>query len=199
MMQGWLPKVIIRNCICNKYGIDYDETFCPVLRFESVQTLIALAAEYKLQLHQLDVATAFLNGELKEEIYMKQPEQFEVKGKEHLVCKLKRSIYGLKQSSRCWNEALDKHLKKMGFKQSKNDPCIYILNSGGEIFIIAVYVHDIILAGKTSEHIQKFINAIAEKFDITDMGKLHHFVGIKINYLNSGNIWIAQLAYVRKF
>ena len=132
-----------------------------MVRFESVRTLIALAAIHKLQLHQLDVATAFLNGELKEEIYMKQPEQFEVKGKEHLVCKLKRSIYGLKQSSRCWNEALDKHLKKMGFKQSKNDPCIYILNSGGEIFIIAVYVHDIILAGKTSERIQKFINAIA--------------------------------------
>ena len=82
----------------------------------------------------------------------------------------------------------------MGFKQFKNDPCIYILNSGGEIFIIAV-----ILAGKTSECIQKFISAVAEKFDITDMGKLHHFVGIKINYLNSGNIWIAQLAYVRKF
>ena len=101
MMQGWLLKVINRNCICNRYGIDYDETFCPVLRFESVQTLIALAAEYKLQLHQLDVATAFLGGELKEEIYMKQPEQFEVKRKEYLVCKLKRSLYGLKQSSRC--------------------------------------------------------------------------------------------------
>ena len=105
-----------------KYGIDYDETFCPVVRFELVQTLIALAAVHKLQHHQLDVTTAFLNGELKEEIYMKQPEQFEGKGKEHLVCKLKRSIYGLKQSSRCWNEALDKHLKKMGFKQSENDP-----------------------------------------------------------------------------
>ena len=99
-----------------------------------------------------------------------------MKGKEHLVCKLKRSIYDLKQSSRCRNEALDKHLKKIGFKQSKKDPSwIYILNSGGEIFIIAVYVDDIILTGKTSECIQKFINAKAEKFDITDMGKLHHF------------------------
>ena len=104
---------------------------------------------------------------------MKQLDQFDVKGKEHLVYKLNRSIYGLKQSSRFWNEALDKHLKKMGFKQSENDPCIYILNSGGEIFIIAVYVDDIIQAGKTSERIQKFINVIIEKFDITDMGKLY--------------------------
>ena len=86
----------------------------------------------------------------------------------------------------------------MVFKQSNNDPCIYILKSGGEIFIIDVYVDDITLAGKTSERIQKFTNAIAEKFNITDMGKLHHFVGIKISYLVSGNIGIGQLAYVRK-
>ena len=86
----------------------------------------------------------------------------------------------------------------MGFKQFKNDPCIYILNSGGKIFIIAVYVDDIILAGKISERIKKFINAVAEKFDITDIGQLHHFVGIKINYLNSENIWIGQPAYVGK-
>ena len=86
----------------------------------------------------------------------------------------------------------------MGLKQSKNDPCTCILNSGGEIFIIAVYFDDIIQAGKTSERIQKFISAIAENFDITDMGKLHHFVGIKIKYLNSGNIWIGEPVYVRK-
>ena len=79
-----------------KYGIDYNETFCPVVRFESVRTLIALAVKHKLQFHQLDVTTAFLNVELKEEMYMKQPEQFEVKEKQHLVCKLKRSSYGLK-------------------------------------------------------------------------------------------------------
>ena len=103
----------------------------------------------------------------------------------------------MKQSSRCWNEALDKHLK-CGFKQSKNDPCIYVLDSGGEIFLTAILIDDIIFTGKTSERIQKFINAIAEKFNITDMGKLHHFVGIKIKYLNSGNIWIRQPAYVRK-
>ena len=79
---------------------------------------------------------------------MKQPEGFEIKGKEHLVCQLKKSIYGLKQSSRCWNEALDKHLKSMNFKQSANDPWIYILQYEDEVFIIAVYVDDIILGGK---------------------------------------------------
>ena len=92
---------LVAQGFSQKYGVDYDETFCPVVRFESVRTLIALAAKNDLELHQLDITTAFLNGELKEEIYMKQPEEFVLKGKEHLVCKLKRSIYGLKQSPRC--------------------------------------------------------------------------------------------------
>ena len=168
------------------------------MRFKSVHALIALAAKKKLHLHQLDVTTAFLNGELKGEIYMKQPDGFAVKGNEHLVCKLKKSIYGLKQSSRCWNEALDKHLKKMGFKQSSYDPCIYVLNSGEEIVIIAVYIDDIIIAGKTEEIVQQYIKKIAEKFDVTDMGTLHHFLGMKITYADSGNIWIGQPTYVRE-
>ena len=196
-VKRYKARLVAQGCN-QKYGIDYDETFCPVVRFESVRALIALAAKQKLQLHHLDVATAFLTGELDEEIFMKQPQQFEEKGKESLVCKLKRSIYGLKQSSRCWNEALDKHLKKMGFRQSNNDPCIYILQSGGETFIIAVYVDDIILAGNTSESIQTFIKGIAEKFKVSDMGRLHHFVGIKIGYLESGKIWMGQPTYVRK-
>ena len=134
-----------------KYGTDYNETFCPVVRQESLRLLITLSVQYGLKLHQVDVATAFLNGTLEEEILMKQPEGFEVKGKEHLVCKLKSSIYGLKQSPRCWNAALDNQLKEMGFTQSENDPCIYHKNIGGEMFYIAVYVDDIILAGKQKE------------------------------------------------
>ena len=163
------------------YGIDYDETFCPVVKLESVRTVAALAAKHNLKLHQLDITTAFLNGELKEDIYMKQPEGFEVKDKEHLVCKLKRSIYGLKQSPRCWNKAFDKHLKKLGLIQSTNYPCVYILDSDsvGEIFIVSVYVDDIILAGKSPERIMEFIKKIAERFNVKVMGNLHHFLRVK--------------------
>ena len=128
---------------------------------------------------------------------MKQPDGFAVKGEEHLVCKLKKSIYGLKQSPRCWNEALDKRLKNMAFKQSSDDRCIYMLNSGGEIVIIAVYVDDIIIAEKTEEVVQQYIKEIAEKFDVTDMGTLHHFLGMKITYTDSGDIWIGQPTYAR--
>ena len=90
-----------------KFGVDYEETFSPVVRFESIRCLLALGAQHKLKLHQMDVSTAFLHGKLTEEIFMRQPEGFAEPGKEHLVCRLKRSIYGLKQSPHCWNYALD--------------------------------------------------------------------------------------------
>ena len=108
-----------------RYGIDYDKTPSPVVRFESIRTVVALSVQKGLKLHQLDVTSAFLNGELEDEVYMKQPEGFEVEGKEDLVYKLNKSLYGLKQSSRCWNSVLDEHLKSTGFVQA--DPCIYCL------------------------------------------------------------------------
>ena len=141
---------LVAQGFSQKYGLDYDETFSPVVRFESLRTVIALAVQNGLKLHQMDVTTAFLNGELDEEVYMKQPEGFAEKGQEDLVCKLKRSIYGLKQSPRCWNSALDNQLKRMGFVQAKGDPCIYMA-SEGEMFMIAVYVNDIVLAGKSDK------------------------------------------------
>ena len=93
-------------------GLDYKETFSPVARFESVRAVLALAAQMDLKIHQMDVATAFLNGELQELVYMNQPKGFVENGKEEMVCRLRRSIYGLKQSPRCWNSALDEHLKE---------------------------------------------------------------------------------------
>ena len=101
-----------------QYGLDYDETFSPVARFESLRTLLALAVQDGLHVHQMDVTTAFLDGKLKEEVYMDQPEGFVIQGKESLVCKLKHRLYGLKQAPRCWNFILDKRLKEMGFVQT---------------------------------------------------------------------------------
>ena len=97
-------------------GLDYDETFSPVIRFESLRALVSFAVQKNLTLHQLDITSAFLNGHLEEEIFMNQPEGFVEKKKEHLVCKLKQSIYGLKQAPRCWNTVLDAHLQEMGFQ-----------------------------------------------------------------------------------
>ena len=178
-----------------QYGQDYDETFSPVVRFESLRTVIALSVQNGLKLHQMDVTTAFLNGELKEEVYMRQPEGYTVKGKENLVCRLEKSIYGIKQSSRCWNSALDTHLKKMGFVQSAGDPCLY-MSSEGEMFLIAVYVDDILLAGKSDKRMAKVKQALSQQFQVKDMGELHYFLGVRvIQDPSTGSVWIGQQSY----
>ena len=128
-IERYKACLVAQGC-SQKYGVDYDETFSPVVRPESIRTLIALSVQDGLKLHQMDVTTAFLNGDLDGEIYMKQPEGFASEGQE-----LKKSIYGLKQAPRCWNAVLDVQLKKMGFSQSTSDPCIY-KSSEEEPFLI---------------------------------------------------------------
>ena len=179
-------------------GADYDETFCPVVRMESVRTVIGWAVRNGLKLHQLDVTAAFLNGELEEEVYMRQPEGFVAEGREHLVCKLRRSIYGLKQSPRCWNFTLDSYLKKIGFLQSTSDPCVYI-TAGEEMAVIGVYVDDIVIACKSDERLEQIKQDICQTFDVKDLGKLHHFLGMKIVQNDAtGDVWMGQPAYIER-
>ena len=113
------------------------------------------------------------------------------------MCKLNRSLYGLKQSPRCWNHTLDTQLKDMGFNQTKSDPCLYV-STEGELFIVAVYVDDILLAGKSDQRIKEVKNALSNKFDVKDMGKLEYFLGVKINQnLSNGDIWLGQPSYTQ--
>ncbi len=144
---------LVAQGFTQKFGSDYDKTFCPVAR---QRALLALSVQYGLKIHQIDVATAFLNGNLEEEwrcIWLNRKVSY---GREHLVCKLKKSIYGLKQSPRCWNTALDTYLKKIGFTQSNSDPCIYYKGIGGELVYMGVYV---IFAAKTDEQLKNSLAA----------------------------------------
>ena len=192
-------RLVAQGCT-QRFGLDYEETFSPVVRFESVRSVLALGAQHKLQLHQMDVSTAFLHGELPEEVYMTQPEGFIEQGKEHLVCRLKRSIYGLKQSPRCWNHALDSQLKGMGFEQTSSDPCLYVrLDSEGEMFLVAVYVDDIILGGRSEAKLNAVKEELSRRFEMKDLGPLHHFLGVKvIQDRLTGVIWIGQPSYTEK-
>ena len=183
-----------------KFGLDYEETFSPVVRFESIRSVVALGVQHKLQLHQMDVSTAFLHGELAEEVYMRQPEGFVEQGKEHLVCRLKRSIYGLKQSPRCWNHALDSKLREMGFEQTSSDPCLYVhFDSEGVMFLVAVYVDDIVLGGRSEAKMNAVKKELSQKFEMKDLGPLHHFLGVKViqDHLTE-IIWIGQPSYTEK-
>ena len=130
-------------------GTDYDKVFSPVARHTSLRSLLALANAHDLEIHQMDVKTAFLNGTLDCEIFMSQPEGFVDPKKPDYVCKLKKSIYGLKQSARCWNVTLDEYLRSNGYRKSNADDCLYVKSikkADGHIsfVILGVYVDDII-------------------------------------------------------
>ncbi len=111
------------------FGVDYNETFAPVAKFVSIRCILALAAIEDMEIHQMDVKTAFVNGDLEEEIYMEQPEGFTHEG-EHLVCKLHKSLYGLKQSPRAWNQKLNTFLKNIEFTKSDADFSVYVAQVG---------------------------------------------------------------------
>ena len=178
-----------------QYGLDYDETFSPVARFESLRTILALAVQCDFHVHQIDVTTAFLNAKLCEEVHMEQPEGYAVSGRENHVCKLKHSIYGLKQAPRCWNVILDQRLKELGFTQVVSDPCIYV-SKEKEPLMIGIYVDDILFAGKNERKINEIKTALSAKFDVKDLGELRYFLGVNVvqNHEN-GTTWIGQPVY----
>ena len=196
-VQRYKARLVAQG-FTQKYGTDFDETFCPVVRQESLRLLMALSVQHGLTLHQFDVTTAFLNGTLDEEVYMQQPQGFTCQGKEELVCKLKKSIYGLKQSPRCWNSTLDAYLKKLGFVQTASDPCIYYQKTDKDIVYIGVYVDNIILAGRDEKRLQEIKGDFSKKFDIKDLGELKYFLGMKVVQDKGNNyIWIGQPAYTK--
>ena len=151
-------------------GIDYDETFAPVAKFTSIRVVLAIAAVLDLDLTQMDVDTAFLYGLLEDEIYMKQPEGYVVSGKEEFVCKLKRGLYGLKQSPRIWNGTLDKFLQEQGFVPCTVDPCIYVHQAEGWTLIVVVYVDDLIIADNNKELKAAFVRELKNRFSMKDLG-----------------------------
>ncbi|GJY44755.1 retrotransposon protein, putative, ty1-copia subclass [Tanacetum coccineum] len=135
-------------------GIDYEETFSPVADIRAIRILIAIAAFYDYEIWQMDVKTAFLNGYLNEEVYMEQPEGFVSQKFPNRVCKLKRSIYGLKQASRQWNKRFDDEIKKFGFSQNQDEPCVYVKASGSYVTFLILYVDDILIMGNNIPMLQ---------------------------------------------
>jgi hypothetical protein len=141
-----------------KEGIDYEETFTPVARYTSIRTIITLAAKMKWKLHQMDVKTAFLNGFIKEEVYIEQPQGFEVEDKRSHVCRLKKSLYGLKQAPRAWYGYIDSFLTSLGFTKNKADSNLYFKIMNNEIIILLLYVDDLFLTGKKTSSMNVKIN-----------------------------------------
>ncbi len=160
------------------YGIDYLNTYAPVVKLASIRILLAMAAIYNVHIHQMDVVTAFLVGEPKEEIYMEQLEGFEIGNTEDLVCKLLRSLYGLKQAPRIWNQRIQCFLKSIGFEQTYSDPCVYI-NKETEV-IIAMWVDDFIIFEMDMADINILKTALKAEYEMKDISKLTYFLGIQV-------------------
>ena len=161
-------------------GVDYTETFAPVAKMTSLRLLLSHVAVQDWELEQLDVETAFLNGYLEEEVYMEQPHGFVEPGKEEYVCKLQRSLYGLKQSPRAWYERLHEYMMEMGFERNVADHSEYSQRNGEECLVVLVYVDDLVLASKRPSRINDFKARMAQEFKMRDLGAAHVFLGLEI-------------------
>ncbi|RVW84555.1 Retrovirus-related Pol polyprotein from transposon TNT 1-94 [Vitis vinifera] len=190
---------LVAKGFTQKEGIDYKETFSPVSSKDSFRIIMALVAHYDLELHQMDVKTAFLNGNIDETIYMVQPENFESKDSKQLVCRLKRSIYGLKQASRQWYRKFDQVITSFGFKENTVDQCIYLKFSGSKFIILVLYVDDILLASSDVGLLHETKRFLSSKFDMKDLGNASFVLGIQIHRDRSrGILGLSQKAYIDK-
>lgn len=176
-------------------GLDYDETFAPVPQLKSLRILLALAALKGLKLHQLDVTSAFLNGEIDKEIYVEQPEGYgDGTGR---VCLLKKSLYGLKQAPRIWNCDLDQTLAALGLKQCRTDPCVYVQRSDGKLLILLVYVDDTVILYDDANALQSVVHHLQAAYDVQVCGELKWILGQ--NVTNTADaITVDQSLYVSK-
>jgi len=164
-----------------RQGIDFEEVFAPVARLDTVRMILAVAANRGWEVHHLDVKSAFLNGELEEEVYVSQPEGYTVKNKEHLVLRLSKALYGLRQAPRAWNIRLDKSLKNLGFRRCVQEQAVYTRGEGRAAVVIGVYVDDLIVTGDDPMQIQAFKQQMTKQFEMSDLGLLSYYLGIEVS------------------
>jgi len=181
-----------------KPGIDYFDTYAPVARISTIRLLITLAAINNLVIHQMDVKTAFLNGDLEEEIYMKQPEGFVVEGQEDKVCKLVKSLYGLKQAPKQWHQKFDEVVLSNGFKLNNSDKCVYSkFDDNGQGVIICLYVDDMLIFGTSMSKVDMTKEFLRSKFSMKDLGEADIILGIRVKK-EQGKLILSQSHYIEK-
>src|SRR4051812_39090451 len=177
-------------------GVDFDETYAPVARLESIHILLAYASHHNFKLQQMDVKSAFLNGPLKELVYVKQPPGFEDLNFPNHVYKLDKALYGLKQAPRAWYEHLRELLLDRGFEVGQIDSTLFTKRVKGELFICQLYVDDIIFGSTNQAFNDEFSNLMTDRFEMSMMGELRFFLGFEIKHLRGGT-FINQAKYIQ--
>ncbi|KAG8483166.1 hypothetical protein CXB51_022143 [Gossypium anomalum] len=181
-------------------GVDFTDVFSPVVKHSSIRALLGIVAMHDLELEQLDVKTAFLHGELEEDIYMQQPEGFTVSEKEDYVCLLKKSLYGLKQSPRQWYKRFDSFMTSHDFKRSSFDSCVYFKkNNDGSFVYLLLYVDDMLIAAKDKGEIRKVKAQLSEEFEMKDLGPAKKILGMEIlRDRKTSKLYLSQKGYIEK-
>ena len=194
--KGFKARLVAKGYSQRK-GMDYEDVYAPVSSFETMRLLVAASVEKDWYIDQYDIKSAYLHSNLKETIYMEQPEGF-VQGKGNLVCKLKKSLYGLKQSGRCWNDHLNESLKSMGFIRNETDPCVYQLNTNDCRAIIIVYVDDMLVMTENKAAKNKVKALLSSGLEVKYIGKVSQMLGVKFERETSGCITLSQKDYIDK-
>jgi hypothetical protein len=197
---GLLKARFCAKGFTQRWGEDYDETYAPVAKYTSIRTLIALAAGKRFKgkrIHQMDVKTAFLCSMLAETVYVRQPEGFEVEGKEDWVYRLKKSLYGLKQSLSAWYRTMTPILEELSFIKCGSDHSIFISRKSRLTTYITLYVDDLLIISEDDDHLAEVKRRLTERFEMKDLGVARKFLGMEIEYSDNGCIKIHQEQYIR--
>lgn len=175
------------------------KSFSPVVKHSSICTLLSIVAMHNFELEQLDVKTAFLHGELEGDIEMEQPEDFVIPGKEKLVCKLIKSLYGLKQSLRLWYNRFHTFMLSQGFKRSNYDNCIYLKTVNGSAIYLLIYIDDMLIASKSMPEINELNKQFSNEFEMKDTSTTKKILGMEISRDRlSRKVYLSQKGYIDK-
>ena len=196
MIQTFKARLVAKG-FKQREGIDYFDTYAPVARTTSIRILFALASIHNLFVHQMDVKTAFLNGDLNEEVYMEQPEGFVLLGNENKVCKLVKSLYGLKQAPKQWHEKFDHVILSNGFRHNNVDKCLYSKTCDDYMVIVCLYVDDMLILSDDMKGIIETKRFLSSTFKMKDLGEVDTILGIKVKR-NSGGYALNQTHYIEK-
>jgi len=186
---------LVAKCFAKKYNIDYEETFAPMAKMPIVRIILALSAAQGWKVFQLDVKSAFLNGDLDVEIFINQPEGFIVEGKESFVCKLKKSLYGINQAPRAWYINILGYFVDIGFSKCFSNADLSVLNQGKDMVLILLYMDDLLITGNNDEIIQECISKLKAIFEMIDLGLLHYYLGMQV-YQYKDCTYLSQSKYI---
>jgi hypothetical protein len=189
---------LVTHGFIQQEGIGYDNVFAPVARIKSICILLALTAQEGWRVHHMDVKSVFLNGDLKEEVYVWQPPGFIVSGQEGKVLRLRKALYGLRHAPRAWNAKLDSTLKEMGFQQSVHEAVVYRYRRrrGHFVVLVGVYVNDLIITSMEEAEVEAFKAQMKTTFQMNDLGLLCFYLSIKVHQDNGG-ITLRQAHYAK--